>query len=102
MIAINAQGYMERPDNRRSDDTIVIEGNHYFPPNSVNKNFLVPSNHHSVCYWKGEASYYDVVVDGEANKNAAWYYPSPDPESLGVAGEDYSNFVAFWYGVEVE
>jgi uncharacterized protein (DUF427 family) len=84
-----------------SDDTIRIEGNHYFPPESVNKEFLVSSDTHTVCPWKGEASYYNVVVDGEANKDAAWYYPIPKDGSIKRVGKDFTNYIAFWHGVEV-
>lgn len=79
-----------------SDDTVVVEGNHYFPPESVNKERLRPSDTHTVCGWKGTASYYDVVVDGEVNKDAAWYYPETKPEAEKVRGR-----IAFWHGVEV-
>jgi uncharacterized protein (DUF427 family) len=80
----------------RSDDTIVVEGNHYFPPESVDAARLRRSDAHTVCPWKGTASYYDVVVDGEVNTGAAWYYPEPKP-----AASDIKNFIAFWRGVEV-
>jgi uncharacterized protein (DUF427 family) len=79
-----------------SDDTIVVEGNHYFPAESVRPEALRPSAHQTVCPWKGTASYYDVVVDGEVNRNAAWYYPQPSQEALHVADR-----VAFWGGVKV-
>lgn len=81
-----------------SDKTIVVEGNHYFPPNSVKKRLLKPSNHHSTCYWKGEASYYDIEVNGKVNENAAWYYPNPKTEKA----KPLKNYVAFWKGVEIE
>ncbi|HXG93745.1 MAG TPA: DUF427 domain-containing protein [Blastocatellia bacterium] len=80
----------------QSDETIVIEGNHYFPPESVNKEYFRESSTHTTCPWKGAASYYDIVVDGEVNKDAAWYYPHPKP-----AAEQIKNYVAFWKGVEV-
>ena len=79
-----------------SDDTVVVEGNHYFPPDAVQDGVLRPSDHTSVCPWKGTASYYDVVVDGEINRNAAWYYPEPKD-----AAEEIRGRVAFWRGVEV-
>ncbi|MCA9920719.1 MAG: DUF427 domain-containing protein, partial [Anaerolineales bacterium] len=60
-----------------SDDTIVVEGNHYFPPNAINKGFFKTSSQTSVCPWKGTASYYDISVGGQVNKGAAWYYPNP-------------------------
>jgi uncharacterized protein (DUF427 family) len=80
----------------RSDDTIVVEGNHYFPPESVDPSLLRRSDSHTVCPWKGTASYYDVVVDGDVNSGAAWYYPDPKP-----AASDIKNYIAFWRGVEV-
>lgn len=79
-----------------SDETIVVEGNHYFPPSSVKQEFLTKSSAQSVCPWKGTASYYDVVVDGDTNAGAAWYYPHPKP-----AAEEISGYVAFWRGVQV-
>jgi uncharacterized protein (DUF427 family) len=84
-----------------SDDTIEIEGNHYFPIDSVNSKYLSASEMHTTCPWKGEASYFDIEVDGEINKDAAWYYPSPKETSLNVVGKDFSNYIAFWRGVEV-
>ena len=79
-----------------SDNTVVIEGNYYFPPNSVKQEFLVKSDTHTNCPWKGEASYYDVVVDGKVLDDAAWYYPNPRP-----LAEEIRGYVAFWNGVEV-
>ena len=79
-----------------SDRTIVVEGNHYFPPESIRGDHFRASGTHTTCPWKGEASYYDVVVDGDVNKDAAWYYP--DPKS---AAEEIKNHVAFWRGVSV-
>jgi uncharacterized protein (DUF427 family) len=79
-----------------SDNTVVVEGNHYFPADSVNKEYLQNSSKHSTCPWKGEASYYDVVVDGQVNKDAAWYYPDPKP-----AAAEIRDRVAFWRGVKV-
>ncbi len=79
-----------------SDDTIVIEGNHYFPADSINKEFFKPSETHSVCPWKGTASYYDVVTDSKTNKDAAWFYPEAKD-----AAKEIENCVAFWKGVEV-
>ena len=79
-----------------SDHTIVVEGNHYFPIDSVQREHLQPSDSHTVCFWKGAASYYDVVVDGERNKDAAWYYPDPSPAARRIA-----DHVAFWHGVRV-
>ena len=79
-----------------SDETVVIEGNHYFPPDSVNREFLKPSGTHSSCPWKGEAGYYNVEVDGKVNEDAAWFYPEPKP-----AASQIKDHVAFWKGVEV-
>lgn len=80
-----------------SSDTKIVEGNHYFPPESINKEYFADSAATSVCGWKGTASYYDVVVDGQTNSQAAWYYASPKPEAVEIAG-----YVAFWKGVEVD
>jgi len=79
-----------------SDQTIVIEGNHYFPPQSVRQEFLQDSPTHTVCPWKGTASYYNLVVDGQTNKDAAWYYPTPKDAAQQIKG-----YVAFWGGVKV-
>ena len=79
-----------------SSDTIVIENNHYFLASSINKDFFQASSKHSTCPWKGEASYYNLVVDGETNRDAAWYYP--DPKDAAIEIKDY---VAFWKGVKV-
>jgi uncharacterized protein (DUF427 family) len=81
----------------RSDETVVVEGNHYFPPDSVSKEYLQPSSSHTTCPWKGEASYYHVVVNGETNKDAAWYYPEPK-----AAAAEIKNHIAFWRGVKIE
>jgi uncharacterized protein (DUF427 family) len=80
-----------------SERTVVVEGNHYFPPEDVNTDYLESSSRHSVCPWKGTASYYDVVADGERNQAAAWYYP--DPSAAAVQIKDH---VAFWHGVKVK
>ncbi len=80
-----------------SNQTVEIEGNQYFPPEAVRRELLLPSDQHTVCPWKGTASYYDVVVDGKRNPNAAWYYP--DPKSGASQIKDH---VAFWRGVRVE
>lgn len=80
-----------------SDVYEVVEGNVYFPPGAVQTEYLKPSATHTACPWKGEASYYDVVVDGNINKDAAWYYP--DPKS---AAAQIKNHVAFWRGVAVQ
>ena len=82
-----------------SDRTIVVEGNHYFPPKSINRKYLQESTLHTTCPWKGEASYYHIVTDdADGNKeNAAWYYPDPKE-----AARQIQNYVAFWKGVAVE
>ena len=80
-----------------SDDCVVIEGNQYFPPDSVKRQYLHPSETHSLCPWKGTASYYDVVVGGRTNKDAAWFYPRPKDAAKQIA-----NYIAFWHGVSVE
>jgi len=79
-----------------SSETIDVEGNVYFPARSVKGEYLRKSKTHSTCPWKGQASYYDIEVEGQMNKDAAWYYPSPKPEAENIAGH-----VAFWKGVEV-
>lgn len=79
-----------------SDETIVIEGNHYFPPDSINKDFFQSSDTHTTCPWKGVASYFSVQVDGQTNSDAAWYYPEAKHPAKNI--EDY---IAFWKGVEV-
>ena len=80
-----------------SDDTIVIEGNHYFPPDSLNRQYFKPSSHTTVCSWKGTASYYDVVVHDRASVQAAWYYTDPKDEVSEI-----KDYVAFWKDVEIE
>jgi uncharacterized protein (DUF427 family) len=80
-----------------SDDTVVIEGNHYFPREAISREYFQDSSTHTTCPWKGEASYFDVVVNGEVNKDAAWYYPEPKP-----AAAEIKDRVAFWRGVKVE
>ncbi|HEV2913581.1 MAG TPA: DUF427 domain-containing protein [Pyrinomonadaceae bacterium] len=80
-----------------SDDTIVVEGNHYFPPEAIRREHFQKSDTHTTCPWKGVASYYDVVVEGNVNRDAAWYYAEPKP----AAGE-IANRVAFWRGVSVQ
>jgi uncharacterized protein (DUF427 family) len=79
-----------------SDDTIVIENNHYFPASSIKKEFFKSSEKHTTCPWKGEASYYSLEVDGQKNEDAAWYYPSPKD-----AAREIKDYVAFWKGVKV-
>jgi len=79
-----------------SNETVVVEGNHYFPADAIKQEYFQNSDSHSHCGWKGDASYYDVVVNGEVNKDAAWYYPDPKP-----AAEEVKDRVAFWHGVVV-
>jgi len=79
-----------------SSDTVIVEGNHYFPLASVNTALLEPSSHTSVCPWKGTASYYSLKVNGEHNPNAVWYYPEPKEAARQITGR-----VAFWKGVNV-
>jgi uncharacterized protein (DUF427 family) len=79
-----------------SDQTVVVEGNHYFPIDSVQQSYLQPSETTSVCPWKGTASYYTLQVDGSENKDAAWYYPAPKD-----AAAEIKDHVAFWKGVDV-
>ena len=79
-----------------STETKIIEGNHYFPPESVNQEFLTPSETHSTCPWKGEASYYHVVVNDHKNPDAAWYYPEPSD-----AAAEIKDYVAFWKGIDI-
>ena len=79
-----------------SDDTVVVEGNIYFPISSVTEGVLAPSDTHSVCPWKGTASYYSLQVDGDTNVDAAWYYPEPKD-----AAKEITDRIAFWKGVEV-
>ena len=80
-----------------SDKTIVLEGNHYFPRETVKREHVQPSDTHTICSWKGEASYFTVAVDGQMNGDAAWFYPSPKPAAAQI-----KDYVAFWHGVKVE
>jgi uncharacterized protein (DUF427 family) len=80
-----------------SDETIMLEGNHYFPVEALHTEFFVDSSHRSRCPWKGVADYYDIVVDGDTNRSAAWYYADPS-----AAASDIKGHVAFWRGVRVE
>ena len=80
-----------------SDDTVLVEGNHYFPESALNRSFVTFSNHRTTCPWKGEAKYLSLLVNGELNANAAWYYPEPKPEAENIRGR-----VAFWKGVKIE
>lgn len=80
-----------------SDRTEVVEGNHYFPPDAIHKEYFKESNTHTTCPWKGVASYYSVEVDGKENKDAAWYYPTAKEKAKNIEG-----YIAFWKGVKVE
>jgi len=80
-----------------SDDTVVVEGNHYFPPDSICREHFRDSSEHTHCPWKGEASYYDIAVGEEVNPGAAWYYPEPKAAASEIKGR-----IAFWKGVAVE
>ena len=80
-----------------SDRTEVVEGNHYFPPQSLKQEYFQPSNTHSTCPWKGLCNYYTLAVDGAINKDAAWYYPEPKAAAKNITG-----YIAFWRGVQVE
>jgi len=79
-----------------SNNCEIVEGNYYFPPDSINKAYFTETNTHTSCFWKGEASYYTIEVNGEQNKDAAWYYPNPKEKANNI-----KNYVAFWNGVEV-
>lgn len=80
-----------------SDATIVVDGYRYFPAASVQDALLLPTSHHSICGWKGQASYYDVTVGPEPNRNAAWYYPNPKAAAQMIEG-----YIAFWKGIRIE
>ena len=78
------------------DETVVLEGNHYFPASALNREYITFSNHKTTCSWKGQASYYSLLVNGEMNTDAAWYYPEPKS-----GAENIQNHVAFWKGVAI-
>ncbi len=80
-----------------SDNTVVVENNHYFPADAINKQYFQETDTHTTCPWKGVASYYSVEVDGQVNKDAAWYYPSAKEKAKNIEG-----YIAFWKGVKVE
>lgn len=80
-----------------SDSTVVVEGNHYFPPEAIHREYFAESDKHTVCPWKGRASYHDIVVGGKRNRAAAWYYPNPSPAATNV-----KDHLAFWHGVRVQ
>lgn len=79
-----------------SDQTEIVEGNHYFPPQTIHRKYFKASSHHTTCPWKGVASYYSLEVNGQKNENAAWYYPTPS-----AAASKIKDHVAFWRGVQV-
>lgn len=79
-----------------SDQTEIVEGNHYFPPRALNRRYFRESDAHTLCGWKGTASYFDIVVDEEVNEQAAWYYPDPKPDAANI-----KDYVAFWKGIEI-
>lgn len=79
-----------------SNNTIVVEGNHYFPPESINHSYLTKTDHTTICGWKGVANYYSVVVDGDVNQNAAWVYNTPKEQAANI-----KDYLAFWKGVEI-
>lgn len=83
------------------EDLIRIEGNWYFPPTALKREFYRDSDHHTVCPWKGEASYYDVVIGDAVNEFGAWYYAMLKDGALERVGRDFTNYVAFWNGIEV-
>ena len=80
-----------------SNDTVIVEGNHYFPGDSIDSQYFKPSSHQSVCLWKGAAGYYHLEVNGKRNENAAWFYAEPSRAASGIKGR-----IAFWKGVKVE
>lgn len=87
----------EAPEDR----LIRIEGNWYFPPDAIKKEYFALNDHHTTCPWKGEASYYDVSLDGRVNQSGAWYYPAPKKSAVERVRKDFSGYVAFWNGIDV-
>lgn len=83
------------------EELIRIEGNWYFPPQSIKQEYFKQSDHHTTCPWKGEASYYDVVIGDTTNEFGAWYYPQPKSSAIERVNRDFTGFVAFWNGIEV-
>lgn len=81
----------------QSDRTEVVEGNQYFPPDAIKREYFKESQTHTTCPWKGTASYYNIEVDGQVNKDAAWYYPTAKEKAKNIEG-----YIAFWKGVKVE
>lgn len=84
------------------EELIRIEGNWYFPPRSLKREYFKESDHRTICHWKGEAYYYDVVVNGEVNEFGAWYYPEPKAGSIERVGKDFTGYVAFWNGIAIK
>jgi uncharacterized protein (DUF427 family) len=84
-----------------NDKLIRIEGNWYFPPESIKREFYIDSLTRTTCHWKGEALYYSVVVNGQNNEDAAWYYPMPLQGGIDQVKKDFTDYVAFWRGVEI-
>jgi uncharacterized protein (DUF427 family) len=84
------------------DQLIRIEGNWYFPPESINKEFFKPNDHRTTCFWKGEASYYDIDVGGDVRESGAWYYHQPMDGSIDRVKKDFTDYVAFWPDVKIE
>lgn len=80
-----------------STHTVVVEGNHYFPPESIHREYFKKSARYTICPWKGRASYYDVAVNGKVSDGGAWYYPSPSPAAKSIGG-----YIAFWRGVKIQ
>ena len=83
------------------DKLIYIEGNWYFPPETVKMEYFSPTDKHTTCFWKGLASYYNLDVDGKVNEDCAWYYPDPTPSAIDKVKKDFTSYVAFWNGVQV-
>lgn len=84
------------------EDLIHIEGNWYFPPSSIKEEYFIKNDEHTTCFWKGEASYYDIKIGDDVNKGSAWYYPKPMAGSIDRVKKDFSNYVAFWRGIQIE
>jgi len=82
-------------------ELIRIEGNWYFPKSAIKDEFFKTSDTHTTCVWKGDASYFNVLVDGQMNEDAAWFYPEPKEGSVERVGKDFTDYIAFWHGVEV-
>ena len=96
-MAVMAKAIWENTIIAESNRTIEVEGNQYFPPDSLKQEYLKPNDQHTTCPWKGLASYYDIEINGKKNSSAAWYYPDPKP-----AAKQIKDHVAFWRGVKVE